>query len=232
MKFKGTIVITDPCYVMNEYKDKRPDFNTWPGLEEVTHTTKFEDFTEDQRQAYREYEKARREFNEKYDDWDKCDCGENMEALGITHYITKNTIYGDWSCTTYATSDPKKAVNDLAKIAKYFNDKYEEYGGYKVITDEQYASLCNECDDKHDALGLKVENIGHFCADAGLVSVFLLDEILAYNPDFLEWAESHSHCVTFVKDFDGDVEYYVDEAGDAHIIGTGSTNFFTTQTGL
>ena len=26
--------------------------------------------------------------------------------------------------------------------------------------------------------------LGHFCADAGLVSVFLLDEVLAYNPNF------------------------------------------------
>lgn len=190
MKFKGTIIITDPCYVMCD----------------TTPLTK--------------------------DDWDACDYGHNMEVLGITHYITENTIYGDWSCSTYATSDPQKAVDDLAEIAKYFNDKYEEHGGYKKITEEQYKALCEECDAKQNALNLQTENIGSFCADAGLVSVFLLDEVKKYNPDIEKWLEEHSWCATVIEDFDGDVEYYVDAAGDAHIIGTGSVNFFTTQTGL
>lgn len=36
-----------------------------------------------------------------------------------------------------------------------------------------------------------------------------------------------------IKDFDGEVEYYIDDAeGEAHIIGTGNVNFFTTQTGF
>lgn len=31
----------------------------------------------------------------------------------------------------------------------------------------------------------------------------------------------------------GEVEYYIDDAeGEAHIIGTGNVNFFTTQTGF
>lgn len=44
--------------------------------------------------------------------------------------------------------------------------------------------------------------------------------------------EKHPWCVTTIKDFDGDIEYYVDEENEAHIIGTGSINFFTTQTSL
>ena len=66
------------------------------------------------------------------DDWATCAYGEDMEALGITHYMTRDTLYGDWSCTTFDT-DTKEAI-------------------------------------------------GEFCADAGLVSVFLLDEVLKYNP--------------------------------------------------
>ena len=190
MKFKGTIVITNPYYIM------RAEHHG------TTLTTE--------------------------DDWDTCSYGENMEALGINHYITKSTIYGDWSCTTYATENPQETVDKLAEISKYFNDKYKEYGGYKGISEEQYESLCKECDSKQDALNFKVENIGHFYADTGLISVFLLDEVLAYNTDFLKWAEEHPWCVTVIKDFDGDIKSYVDEAGDAHIIGTGSTNFFTS----
>lgn len=194
MKFKGTIVITDPCYIT-----RAEHHGTTPLTE---------------------------------DDWDTCDYGRNMEALGINNYITENTLYGDWSCTTYATDDPHKAVEDLAEIAKYFNDQYEYFGGYRNMPESEYERLCSVCDARQDELNLETEEIGHFCADAGLVSVFLLDEVLAYNPNFEEWIVEHPWCVTTIKDFDGDVEYVVDEAGDAHIIGTGSTNFFTSQTGL
>lgn len=185
MKFKGTIIITDPCYIIDNDND-----------------------------------------------WEKGDYGYNMESHGIYNYITKETTYGDWSCNTYATKNPKKAVDDLASIVKYFDDKYEEYGGYKVVTEEQYKALCDECDARRDALNLETENLGRFCADAGLVSVFLLDEVKAYNPYIEKWIEEHPWCVTTIEDFDGDVEYYEDEVGDAHIIGIGSVNFFTTQTGL
>lgn len=186
MKFKGTIIITDPCYIIRDN-------------DQITK-----------------------------DDWEACDYGENMEVLGINTYMTKSTIYGDWSCTTYATSNPKKAIDDLSEITKYFNDKYS---GRKGITTEQRKLLRDECNDKKDALNLELEDIGHFCADAGLVSVFLLDEVRQYNPDIDTWIASHPWCVTTIKDFDGNVEYYIDENMDAHIYGTGNINFFTTQTG-
>lgn len=32
------------------------------------------------------------------DDWDRCNCGSNLEALGITYYDTKPTLFGDWQC--------------------------------------------------------------------------------------------------------------------------------------
>lgn len=161
MKFKGTIIITDPCYIIRD-KDQ---------------------ITEN--------------------DWRACDYGENMKVLGINTYMTKDTIYGDWSCTTYKVDDnPKEIIDNFAKA--------EENG-------EDY--------------GVKCSALGDFCADAGLVSVFLLDEVRQYNPDIDTWIASHPWCVTTIKDFDGDVEYYIDENTDAHIYGTGNINFFTTQTG-
>ena len=70
MKFKGDIIITDPCYIIKEINSE---------------------------------------------DWDKCDFGDNMEVLGINHYISESTIYGDWSCTTWdlGNKDPKKFADDL-----------------------------------------------------------------------------------------------------------------------
>lgn len=109
MKFKGDIIITDPCYIIKKNSG----------------------------------------------DWGKCGYGDNMKALGIENYLCRDTIYGDWSCTTF-NSDTKEAI-------------------------------------------------GEFCADAGMVAVFLLDEVLAYNPDF-DFYETKPWTTTLIKDFDGDIE--------------------------
>lgn len=53
------------------------------------------------------------------------------------------------------------------------------------------------------------EPLGSFCADAGLVSVFLLEEVLAYNPDF-EDHEKGSGLATWVPDFKGTVQFVVE----------------------
>ncbi len=127
------------------------------------------------------------------DDWDACEYGENMEALGIQNYLCRNTIYGDWSCTT-------------------FNTDTEEI-------------------------------IGHFCADAGLVAVFLLEEVLKYNPNF-DYHINRPWTTTLIKNFDGEITLDVvdisgtDEDGDewedseVRAIGEGNINFYTTQTGF
>lgn len=141
------------------------------------------------------------------DDWGTCWYGNNMEALGIYNYMTRDTIYGDWSCTVYNT-------------------------------------------DTNEA-------IGKFCADAGLVSVFLLDEVLKYNPDF-NYHKERTWTTMLISDFKGTVEFVVEheegvyeedseywKAGDkwendsVHVVGHGINkktgepiNFRSTQTGL
>lgn len=92
------------------------------------------------------------------DDWERCDYGDDMEALGIEHFMTRETIYGDWSCTVFDT-DTKKPI-------------------------------------------------GEFCADAGLVSVMLLDEVLRYNPDF-DYHEKRTWTTTLIQDFKGIVQFIV-----------------------
>lgn len=152
MKFKGDIIITDPCYIT------------------------------------------------KNDDWSKCCYGERMEVLGIHNYICRNTIYGDWSCTTFNTNTG--------------------------------------------------ESIGKFCADAGMVAVFLLDEVLQYNSDF-DYHIKRPRTTTWIKDFDGDVDFEVihtegiyekdtkwHKKGDkwkddsVRVVGKGNVNFVGRQTGF
>ena len=65
------------------------------------------------------------------------------------------------------------------------------------------------------------------------MGVFLLDEILAYNPEWKSWIEEHSWCATIIENFEGEVEYYIDKVDkEAHIVGTGNINFYTNQTGI
>jgi hypothetical protein len=133
MKFKGDIIITDPCYII-------PD-------------------------------------NES-NDWERCDFGENMEVLGIKNYICRDTIYGDWSCTTFNKRD---------------------------------------------------EEIGQFCADAGMVGVFLLKEVLKYNPKF-DYHIKRKWTTTWIKKFDGEINFEIVD-DEVSVVGSGNINFYTRQTG-
>ena len=198
MHFKGTIVITDPCYIIKKSPIKCPNEEDYSTSEELAYKEALDKYFEESR---------------KYNDWDKCDYGENMGVLSIHNYISESTIYGDWGCTTYQTEEEPKEL--LESILRVLNDNLEN---------EEYGELPIPDEGKV---------IGGFCADAGLVGVFLLDEILAYNPEWKSWIEEHSWCATIIKDFEGEVEYYIDKVNrEAHIVGTGNINFYTAQTSI
>ena len=163
VEFDGDIIITDPCYIMKKRDEStRPkwdDFHPYkiiydyPDYDEKTKTSKM--FSENMSKL----DKADAIWQkENPDDWDVCNYGSNMEAIGIHNYMTRDTLYGDWSCTTF-NSDTQK-------------------------------------------------EIGEFCADAGLVSVFLLDEVLKYNPDF-DYHKEKSWTTTLIKNFKGTVQFVV-----------------------
>ena len=198
MKFKGTIIITDPCYIIKENPIKYPNEKDF-GLPASIISKPFKDYSTPEELAYKAALDYYFRESRKYDDWDKCDYGHNMEALGINTYFTEDTLCGDWNCTTYKiTEDPYKVINNFIDAS----EKGEDYG-------------------------VDCSKLGNFCADSGLVSVFLLNEIRKYNPSIDKWIENHDWCVTTILDFDGEANYYVDKQGSAHIVGVGNINFFT-----
>lgn len=75
------------------------------------------------------------------------------------------------------------------------------------------------------------EKIGEFCADAGMVGVFLLDEVLRYNPDF-DYHINRPWTTTLIKNFNGDIELVKDKENNISVVGKGNINFFTIQTGF
>ena len=163
VEFNGDIIITDPCYIIKERDEStRPkwdDFHPhksiyeYPDYDEKTKTSKM--FSENAAKLNKADEIWQKSNP---DDWDVCNYGSNMESIGIHHYMTRDTLYGDWSCTTF------------------------------------------DLDAK--------ERIGEFCADAGLVSVLLLDEVLKYNPNF-DYHKNKPWTTTLIKDFKGTVQFVV-----------------------
>lgn len=173
MKFKGTIIITDPCYIIKD------------------------------------------------DDWSSSNYGENLQKFGFTNYITKPTIYGDWSCTVYKTNKNSEEV--ITYIQDLFN-RIDESTKDSFEVPEELSNEFNEFEKEF-------ETLGEFCADAGLVGVYLLDEVLNYNKDFNKWIKDHPWCVTVIPDFDGEIEYKSGE-NTSYLVGKGNINFLTLQTGL
>ena len=149
-------------------------------------------------------------------------------VTGKTYYVEPigNGSPADWGCTTWSTprKDVEEQIEELNKLCKEAWEAEEKYGR-DSIQSKIYG-------DKWADATMDMKKLGIFCADAGMVAVFLLDEVLKYNPDFNKWMEKHDQCVTLIKGFDGEINYHIDNDGDAHIIGKGNINFYTTQTGL
>lgn len=83
--------------------------------------------------------------------------------------------------------------------------------------------------------------IGRFCADAGMVCVCLLEEVLKHNPDFD--CQKNREGATVIENFDGEIDFehfnqdfvYKNQAKSApaiKVVGKGSVNFKTRQTGV
>jgi hypothetical protein len=190
MKFKGDIIITDPCYIM------RRDT----------------------------------EGNGNRDDWDKSGYGDNMEVLGIKTFLTSGTEYGDWSCTT--VKDTKESETIIVKLNTNYNKLWNAHNNPEGKDEVLINNLEAERKELEDSG--KEFILGEFCADAGLVSVFLLSEVLAYNPKF-DYHLNKPWTTTLIKDFDGDIEITHRGEGEnreVSVVGKGNINFYTTQTGL
>lgn len=239
VRFDGDIIITDPCYIMNRDNDDR--FNekgycngpSWWDFVSKTTTSECEDgrggtytrynppkpedypdcrvktlddceseadkliakldmllenhkpkmFSPTLKAEWDAYYKAQEEWSSiPHSDWERCNCGTNMEALGLKTFLVADTIYGDWSCVT------------------------------ENIDDNQI--------------------LGEFCADAGMVGVFLLEEVLKYNPNF-DYHTERPWTTTLIKGFNGTISINYDvERKEVNVVGKGNINFKTYQVGF
>lgn len=185
MIFKGTIVITDPCYL---------DADMGQDL------------------------------------WEASGYGDDLSVFGCSQWICKDTIYGDWSCTTYKgnSKEISKVVEEIISLERELDTLDENDLG----NDPAYEIISKQLRSLYKVMQEKFPKLGNFCADAGMVCVVYLDDILKVNPTFKQWAQEHPWCVTIIPNFDGNIEYEVDDNTDAHIVGKGNIDFYTLQIGL
>ena len=139
VEFDGDIIITDPCYSM-----KHRDENTRPKWEDYMKLDDYSGMTKQELEAIGFFEDHKRlkeadaQWEEEHpDDWDVCECGYNMAALGFTNSMVRDTLYGDWGCTTYnvETKEPigkfcadsgQVAVFHLSEVLAY-NPEYNDH---------------------------------------------------------------------------------------------------------
>ena len=139
----------------------------------------------------------------KDENWENSDYGQELDKLGFENYFCENILCGDWICGTYRLGD--------------YIDPISIIDAMNVIFDEGWT------------INMESPKLGEFTADAGLVGVFLLDEVRKYNPEIDTFIKEHPRCVTIIPNFDGEVEYYIDENNEMHIYGTGNITFFTDE---
>lgn len=146
----------------------------------------------------------------------------NNEDLIITDpcYVIKDSDYHKWLDSDVFTryGDNNEGESTIGGMTFEWSDTI--YGDWS----------CTTLDNNDNELG-------HFCADAGLVGIFKAEEIYKYNPEFFREFFLKDWCVTLISNFTGEV--HIEEVpiegydeGEIRVIGTGSINFYTTQTGL
>lgn len=134
----------------------------------------------------------------------------------------------------YVVDEGKRGDDDWQKSA--YGERMDSLGFKKFVAHNtiygDWSCTVYEDDTKKE--------LGEFCADTGMVGVFSLDEVLKYNPSFNFHTEKPwTTCV--IKDFTGDVYVKVEKVGnrgiscvdyEASVVGKGSVNFHSVQTGL
>ncbi len=142
-----------------------------------------------------------------------------LSSNGVTA-ISENTGIGDGTWQAYRTDrDPWEVTKEI--------QEWIDNNSAEGRTDSFYDKLESKIQS------YAKENLGKFCADAGMSCVAELESLKAYNPEAEEFINEHGWCVAELPDFDGDVYstrvYFPGSYGYEQLVfvGVGNYNFFT-----
>jgi hypothetical protein len=118
-------------------------------------------------------------------------------------------------------TDPQFVVKDADDWKKCaYGDRMDQLGLATCLT-----ALMTEGEEDLAAYDQNGNLLGTFVSDSGVAGAFLLEEILAYDPEF----DEHTACpenALWLPDFDGEIQ--VEGQGeDQHFIAHGSQDFTT-----
>lgn len=162
-------------------------------------------------------------------------------------YIAKG---GDWNDSKkfYYKDWPLRKIN-LPEIKTYmWNETGQGDGSWEIVelnkitnrveaenfVEDYYKATKNfvkhqGIKEKQDleAVFKKQSSLGRFGVDSGSFGVFYLDEVLAYNPEFLR---GHGIWLyTIIENFIGDISlyYYPSDSKNFHLLGLGNKTFIS-----
>lgn len=123
----------------------------------------------------------------KDEDWGETFNWEDYDIEPFTQYEWDRTGYGDGSPEVFSVPSSYNPFDYLEKMGE---------------GDEGLLSLR--------------ENIGECGVDSGSFGVFILEEALSYNPDFLNELPEDCYCI--IRNFTGDIYRARDKKGYTHFI--------------
>ena len=162
-----------------------------------------------------------------------------IDCLGTCNYALGAET--PWERKRYIDSKPIEFKNEDIVVTDpcYISsdDDWREYGGpriNKIIShDTIYGDWsCGLYDSDTE------QQIGEFCADAGMVCVASMNEVRKYNPPFeQEYVQNRPWTAAVVKNFTGTAQIqvvFVKERWtfDVRVVGKGNVNFIGVQTGF
>lgn len=246
MYFKGTLIITDPCYIISdepkemseEYKNqmpKREDFISTP-------TGDVREYPDVKQKTVDELNKNERDMVESFlklknvlkNSSEGCktisEATDDILKLFLPYYSKKreeefkafNEAYDKWE---------EPYLSDWEKT--YCGEELEILGINNYLVSRTYYGDWSCTTVKVDDNGRPVGKLGNFCADAGMVLVSTVEEIQKHYPNFNPIAD---HSITVIPDFEGEVELVLvkdkDSVKELYVRGKGNINFRTMQTGF
>ena len=121
------------------------------------------------------------------------------ESFNWEDYCIEPFSEYEWEDTGYGDGSPK-----VFSIPTYYNP-------------DDFLEKMGEADDEElEELEDQKEYIGECGVDSGSFGVFLLDEVLKYNPKFLDSLPKNCYCI--IRNFTGTVYPAYDDEGYTHFI--------------
>ena len=232
VRFDGDIIITDPCYIMRE--DGKPDYSTSPSWWDFVSKTTSEIITDANGRTFKRYNMPKPQDYPDCREKNRGDYGDDEDSVlqaALDLCLSKKTPV--FSPTLQAELDAyheaeekwrEENISDWEKCE--YGEEMEVLGIKTYLADRtiygDWSCTTFNSDTK--------EKIGKFCADAGMVAVFLLDEVLRYNPNYNDHIEK-PWTTTLIRDFHGTVELRR-KGENVTVVGKGNVNFVGKQTGF